>query len=160
MPHLFPLVFHSQSEEQTLGFAQALAPLLRSGDVLALEGELGAGKTVFVRGVARGLGISQPVRSPGFLIISPLKGRLELFHVDAYRLSHPNELLEVGFQEILEADGVVAIEWADKVAPLLPPRRLQVRLKHLDPGREIQIKDLGLDLEQRPGAQALANPCD
>lgn len=154
----FTLTFHSQSEQQTLHLAQDLAPLLRPGDLLALEGQLGAGKTVFVRGIAQGLGIPQPIRSPSFLIVSHLKGRLDLYHVDAYRLSRPEQLLELGLQEILEADGVVALEWADKVAAILPPRRLQIRLAHLDAGRRINIRDLGLNLAERAGANALAYP--
>ena len=151
------IVVRSRSEEETLRLAEMVSHLLRPGDVLALEGELGVGKSVFVRGIARGLGISQPIRSPSFLIISHLKGRLELFHVDAYRLSAPDQLLEIGFEEILEADAVVAVEWADKIRPLLPLRRLQIHLRHLDSGREIRIEDLGLDLAQRPGAHALAD---
>jgi len=160
MPNAFSLTFRSEGEEQTIRLAETIACLLQPGDVLGLEGELGAGKTVFVRGIARGLGIGVPVRSPSFVMISHLKGRLDLFHVDAYRVSHPEQLSEAGFQEILEADGVVAVEWADKVASILPSRRLRICLRHLERGREIRIEDLGLNFAQRRGAEALANPGD
>jgi len=156
----YETTFRSHSEQQTLRLAERLAAVLVPGDVLALEGELGTGKTVFVRGIARGLGILGPLRSPSFVVVSHLKGRLELFHVDAYRLSEPEELLQLGFEGILEADGIVAVEWADRVASVLPARRLQIRIVHLDPGRQIQIKDLGLNLSQRPGVEALENPGD
>lgn len=124
-----------KNEKETLAFAEKFAEPLRGGEVLALIGELGAGKTVFTRGLARGLGIKQKVQSPTFLLmkiyearksVSQKAGRINfLVHVDAYRLSDAAELADIGILDWLgREDAVVVIEWADKVAALLHDKKV------------------------------------
>ncbi len=104
----------TNSEEETSAAGARLAARLRPGDVLLLHGELGAGKTAFVRGLARGLGAApEDVSSPTFTIIQEYRGRLTLYHVDLYRLQ-PIEAADVGLDELAERDAVVAIEWAER----------------------------------------------
>ncbi len=108
----------TQSEEETAAIGREVASTLSAGDVLLLYGDLGAGKTAFVRGLAEGLGIRRDeVSSPTFTLIQEYRGgRLPLFHVDLYRIDDPREFDELGLDEIAE-DGVLAIEWADKLPP-------------------------------------------
>lgn len=121
----------SRSREETEALGERLGRASRPGDVLALWGELGAGKTVLVRGFARGLGIPQrDVTSPTFVIVHEhWGGRLPLFHVDLYRVSR-EEAASTGWDESLAGGGVTAIEWPDRVGPLLPEDRLDVRIEH------------------------------
>ncbi len=117
------LLFESVSPEQTEALGAALGGLLRGGEVLALEGPLGVGKTQLVRGLARGLDVpgGQPVISPTFVLIREYAGRRDLLHCDAYRLGGAEELLDLGlFDEAAERGAVVAIEWASRVAEVLP----------------------------------------
>ena len=130
----------SRSIEETLSIAQSFAATLRAGDVVALEGDLGAGKTHFVKGLALGLGSNADVTSPTFTLIHEYGGgRVPLFHFDLYRLDEAGEVRRIGFDEYLEADGVCVIEWADKFPELLPPetRRVRIRLLQNDE-REIE----------------------
>jgi tRNA threonylcarbamoyladenosine biosynthesis protein TsaE len=120
----------TQSEEETAAIGREVASTLSAGDVLLLFGDLGAGKTAFVRGLAEGLGIRRDeVSSPTFTLIQEYRGgRLPLFHVDLYRIDDPREFDELGLDEIAE-DGVLAIEWADKY-PLPPARAVRVSIAH------------------------------
>jgi len=126
------MIVTTASETQTAAVGRDLAQSLRAGDAVLLQGELGAGKTAFVRGLAEGLGVpADAVSSPTFTLIQEYRGgRLPLFHVDLYRLDDPREIDDLGLEEIA-ADGVLAIEWAEKL-----PRRLvgavTVHLAHLD----------------------------
>ncbi|HYM22256.1 MAG TPA: tRNA (adenosine(37)-N6)-threonylcarbamoyltransferase complex ATPase subunit type 1 TsaE [Vicinamibacterales bacterium] len=122
----------TSSEQATAEVGRRLAPKLSAGDVILLYGDLGAGKTAFVRGVAEGLGVSgADVSSPTFTIVQEYRGgRLPLFHADLYRLDNPREIDDLGLDE-LTADGVLAIEWAEKVPrPLLGA--IVVRIAHGD----------------------------
>jgi len=104
----------SASEEETSAAGERLASSLRSGDVVLLYGELGAGKTAFVRGLAHGLGADPgEVSSPTFTLVQEYPGRLTLYHVDLYRLE-PREVADIGLEEIVLGDGIVAIEWAER----------------------------------------------
>ena len=107
-----------------------------------LRGELGAGKTCWVRGLARGLGVVDLVRSPTFTICTVHRGRVRLFHLDAYRLEDPEELLEQGWDE-MTLRGVVAVEWGERIAELLPADRLSIELAHAPGGRTIRLRALG-----------------
>jgi tRNA threonylcarbamoyladenosine biosynthesis protein TsaE len=120
----------THSEEETAAVGRDLAASLRADDVVLLYGDLGAGKTVFVRGLAEGLGVNRDeVSSPTFTLIQEYRGgRLVLFHVDLYRLDDPREIDDLGLDEIA-ADGVLAIEWADK-HPLPPQRFVRVSIEH------------------------------
>lgn len=122
----------SRSEEDTANAGRELAATLASGDVVLLYGDLGAGKTAFVKGLAEGLGIGRDeVSSPTFTLMQEYRGgQLPLFHVDLYRLNDPREVEDLGLDE-LAADGVLAIEWAEKLpGRLKPPRHVTVVLQH------------------------------
>ena len=116
------------SAEETEAAGERLAAGLRPGDVVALVGELGAGKTCFIRGLVRGLGATTRATSPTFVLINEYRGRVPIYHVDAYRTQSLVELLELGVPELLQGDGVTVVEWADKLLPLLPAGTLEVRI--------------------------------
>lgn len=118
----------TSSPDDTRALAAATAPSLRPGDVVSLSGELGAGKTYFVQGVAAGLGVSRRVTSPTFTLVRRYEGDLDLVHVDVYRLDRLQEVLELGEETLLGPGEVTFIEWGDTIEPLLPPDRLEVVL--------------------------------
>lgn len=132
-PHTVDLI--STSVEQTQRFAFRLGQLLEPGDIIGLEGDLGAGKTAFVRGIARALGVRDSVTSPTFTLMNEYRGRdqrVPLYHIDVYRLSEASEIETLGLDEYLFGNGVCAIEWADRIRSLLPRERLWVTLRHYD----------------------------
>jgi tRNA threonylcarbamoyladenosine biosynthesis protein TsaE len=122
--------FVSRAPEHTEAFGERLAALLAAGDVVALSGELGAGKTTLVRGLARGLGAAASVASPTFLLMNTYAGRLPLYHIDAWRAGPGEAFLADGGAEWLSGDGVAVVEWAERVARWLPPETLWLRLEH------------------------------
>jgi tRNA threonylcarbamoyladenosine biosynthesis protein TsaE len=132
-----PAVTLSRSEAETEALAERLARSLRAGDVVALRGDLGAGKTRFVRGLVRGLG-GDPARvsSPTFVLANhyPLPagagGPTEFVHIDAYRLRGAEELESVGWDAVVSGDAVVAVEWPERIEPAMPPERFEVLLEH------------------------------
>ncbi len=112
----------SHSESETAALAEKLAAGLNPGDIVVLTGPLGAGKTVFVRGLAAGLGLDTAnVNSPSFTIVNEYPGEHPLYHFDLYRISDPFELYEVGWDEYLGRDGLIVVEWGEKAGELLPP---------------------------------------
>ena len=115
---MMQITTHSADETQALG--QKLASRLAPGDVIAYFGDLGAGKTAFTRGLAQGLGITDPVTSPTYTIVNEyLSGRIPLFHFDMYRLSSSDELFDIGWEDYLSRGGVCAVEWSENVADAL-----------------------------------------
>lgn len=140
----------SHSPEQTERLGARLGRLLASGDVIALSGELGAGKTHFVKGLARGLDITDEVRSPTFILANEYRGgRLPLFHVDAYRVASAAEALGFGLEDYLDGEGVTAIEWAERIRPVLPPAHLWIEFRHLtETKRKILMQAKGARYEQ------------
>lgn len=107
------MVRETHSEQETEALAQSLAQELKAGDVLALDGDLGAGKTAFTRGLARGLGYPGRVQSPTFTVVNEYEGgRLPLFHFDLYRLTSPDELFDIGWEDYLDRGGVCCVEWS------------------------------------------------
>jgi len=125
----------TRSREETAALGRALGSLLGPGDLVVLNGDLGAGKTLFAGGVGRGLGVGGPLPSPTFVLIREYRtGRVPLYHMDADRLDEA-DLAELGCEEYFYGDGVTLIEWGERVASLLPAERLEVRFLPV-PGRE------------------------
>ena len=127
--------FITRSAAETEQLGARLAGALQPGDVIAYRGDLGAGKTAFTRGLARGLGIREPVTSPTYTIVNEYpQGRLPLFHFDMYRLSDPEELFDLGWEDYLAREGICAVEWSENVAEALSePILVSIRR---DPARE------------------------
>jgi len=128
----------SQSADETIAHGRAHAAALRRGDILALCGDLGAGKTHFVKGLAAALGATASVTSPTFTLIHEyLGGRLPLYHFDFYRLEDEDEALKIGLDEYLNGDGVCVIEWGDKFPGLLPAHTQWLRFSHRADGARV-----------------------
>jgi len=125
--------FTTHSPEETGQFAARFADELEPGDILALKGSLGSGKTCFVQGLARGLGITERyITSPTFVLIREYKGRLPLYHIDLYRLGSGIEIWMLGLDEYMNGDGVTAIEWPEKAEDGLPERTIKISIECLD----------------------------
>jgi tRNA threonylcarbamoyladenosine biosynthesis protein TsaE len=122
------LVARTASVDATQALASALASLAQPGDLIVLAGDLGAGKTAFVQGFGRGLGVSEPITSPTFTLVQEYNGRIPVHHIDVYRLGHTGEVVDLGLSELLDDEGVVLIEWGDAILPILPSDLLEVRL--------------------------------
>ena len=138
---LHKFIFISPSAIETHQFAETLAPKLKPGSCLILIGNLGVGKTTFVQGLARGLGVSDPVISPTFTLLREYAGRVPLYHVDAYRISRIDELREIGLEDYMMSEGVVAIEWGEKATGLLPKNYIKISIELLpDQTRKICIE--------------------
>ena len=119
---------YSASEQETEAIGREMAQRLAPGAVVAFTGDLGAGKTAFVRGMAQGLGISQRVTSPTFTIVNEYDGPTPLFHFDMYRLADADALFDIGWEDYLDRGGVCAVEWSEQVAEALPPETVFVAL--------------------------------
>src|SRR5262245_17990655 len=128
--------------DQTAAAGEALGRTLRAGDVVALYGELGTGKTCFVQGLVRGLDVTTQATSPTFVLVNEYRGRLSVHHVDAYRTASLTELMDLGLLDLFGGDGVTLLEWADRAEPLVPARAIRVRIEGLgDEPREVRIED-------------------
>ena len=140
----------THSVDETRALAEDIGrALLRPGDLVVLSGELGSGKTAFAQGVARGLGVTEPVVSPSFTIVREYEGRVPIAHVDVFRLDRLQELHDLGFDELLD-DRVTLVEWGDAASPLLPADRLEVRITPAGEGeREIQLSTHGESWQAR-----------
>jgi tRNA threonylcarbamoyladenosine biosynthesis protein TsaE len=121
----------SHSPEETWEIAGRIVADAPGRLLLALHGELGSGKTCFVKGIALALGIDQPIMSPTFTIVREYRGTRPLYHVDLYRLNNPNEVLAIGFEEYLQADGITAVEWAERAGDLIPQKATRIRFEAL-----------------------------
>ena len=114
------MIFETHSPEDTVRVGYALAQKLTAGAIIAFEGDLGAGKTAFTRGLAKGLGCREPVTSPTYTIVNEyLSGKLPLFHFDMYRLTCADDLFDIGWEDYLERGGICAVEWSENVADAL-----------------------------------------
>ena len=139
---IFSDVIESLSPEETYNIGLELSRTLNSGDIIALAGDLGAGKTVIVQGICSGLNISGPVISPTFTLLNEYRGVVPIFHFDAYRLSSTKDFLAIGYEDYLLRDGICIIEWADKIEEIIPKESIWVRISHLDSnenGRMVKI---------------------
>ncbi|HSX10704.1 MAG TPA: tRNA (adenosine(37)-N6)-threonylcarbamoyltransferase complex ATPase subunit type 1 TsaE [Chlamydiales bacterium] len=122
------LIYSLASHEETLAFGRKMATLLPPNAVIALSGDLGAGKTTFVQGLALGLRIEENVQSPTFVILNIYQDRL--FHFDLYRLKKPSDFTSMGFEEYFQKGGLCAIEWPDRIASLLPPETISIHFSY------------------------------
>jgi tRNA threonylcarbamoyladenosine biosynthesis protein TsaE len=142
------LDFISHGAEQTRRFGVRLGALLKGGDVICLEGDLGTGKTCLAQGVGQGMGVVEPITSPSFTLVAehrPAPPAPILYHVDLYRLDAPvNEALGFGLEDYLLGNGVCLVEWADRIRAIVPRERLWISLRHVVPGkRGILMKATG-----------------
>lgn len=121
----------SSSQQETVRVGQKLGSLLMPGDVLALSGSLGSGKTTFVKGLALGLGVASEseVKSPTFVLLHLYEGRYRIYHLDLFRLETLEEVENLGWDDLLRGDGILVIEWAEKIEGYLPHRYLRVEFK-------------------------------
>lgn len=142
------------SVDATRDLAEAVAALARPGDVIVLAGDLGAGKTAFVQGFGRGLGVVERITSPTFTLVHVYEGRLPVHHLDVYRLDQLSEALDLGLPEMLDEGGVVLIEWGDAITPVLPHDYLEVRLTFGagDDDRGLAIRPVGPGWANRANA--------
>lgn len=123
------LVCNTYSAEETRIVGASLAPVLLPGDVISLSGDLGAGKTAFVQGVAIALGVESRVTSPSFTIVHEYEGRFPIIHLDVYRLDSFQQVIDLGFEEYLDPHSIVLIEWGEAIAPMLPRRHLDIDIR-------------------------------
>ncbi|MCK4353247.1 tRNA (adenosine(37)-N6)-threonylcarbamoyltransferase complex ATPase subunit type 1 TsaE [candidate division WOR-3 bacterium] len=115
---------------------------LKEGDIVALYGELGTGKTVLVKGIAKGIECENQVKSPSFVFVHEYKGKIPIYHIDLYRINNPQELLNLGIQEFFEGDGICLIEWAEKAEQTLPLSHIDIKFKVLNKNtREITLSN-------------------
>lgn len=131
------MVTETRSASETRSLARKIAAKLKKGDVLALTGPLGAGKTTFIQGLAEGLKVKEAVTSPTFVLINEYQGRLPLYHIDLYRLEDPEQIEELGLDEYFEKEGITVIEWADRLGKELPE---DVKAIKIDPISENERK--------------------
>ncbi|MBQ5957041.1 MAG: tRNA (adenosine(37)-N6)-threonylcarbamoyltransferase complex ATPase subunit type 1 TsaE [Clostridia bacterium] len=129
------MLMYSKTEKETENAGYELGKTLRGGDIVALNGDLGTGKTVFTRGIARALGISAPIQSPTFTIVREYRGELRLCHFDLYRVTEAEELYEIGFEDYLDDDTVAVIEWADMFPEVIPKKAVRVTIGYCPDGR-------------------------
>jgi len=119
----------TKGPDETHSLGKLVGSLLVPGDVVAITGELGAGKTTFIKGLAEGTGVSDFVSSPSFVIINEYSGKIPFFHVDLYRLNDLSEIEDIAIEEYFERKGIVAIEWAEKLKSLLPGKHIKIDIE-------------------------------
>lgn len=155
------IIFTSKNAEETIKFGEALGALLTNGHVVALIGDLGAGKTTMVKGIVAGLDVkdSRNVKSPTFSLAHKYNGRIPVYHIDAYRLSGSQELLDIGSDEMIFGNGVTIIEWADNVSDSLPEEYLKITLTHVSEERR-NIKACAYGKRYDQIIQLLRDWCD
>lgn len=129
--------------EETKKFGRLLGENLNPGDVLCLNGDLGAGKTTLTKSIAEGLGINDYVTSPTFTIVNEYYGKINLYHIDTYRLDDELDVDYLGFDEYFYSDGVTVVEWAEKIREALPEEYMEVNIKSCEGFRELEINYIG-----------------
>ena len=132
----------SEGPDETISIGEQLAEKLQAGDVVAIYGELGSGKTQLVKGICRYFGIDeQSVSSPTFTIIHEYDGSLPVYHLDLYRIQRIEEVIDIGFSEYVYGDGICLIEWPDIVSSILPEHTLCLRISHLQGNRRLLVRE-------------------
>jgi len=122
-------IFVTQSPDETVALGMRIARSLSAGDVVGFFGELGAGKTTLIKGIAVGLGVAEVVKSPSFVLITQYRGRLPVYHIDLYRLERPSDFMELELEEYFYSDGVCLVEWAERIAGFLPGSATKIALE-------------------------------
>lgn len=136
----------STSEKETWDVGFKLGRIIEKGDIVCLTGELGAGKTVFVKGMASALSVENYVTSPTFTIVNEYNGRIPFYHLDVYRISEPEDMFEIGFEEYIYGNGVTVIEWADSIKEILPGEVIWVKIEK----NQVNKNDaIGIKIESR-----------
>ncbi|MBI3587134.1 MAG: tRNA (adenosine(37)-N6)-threonylcarbamoyltransferase complex ATPase subunit type 1 TsaE [Ignavibacteriales bacterium] len=156
----------TSSEAETIFVAGSFAKELKRGDVIALYGELGAGKTQFVKGVSQALGVQESVTSPTFVILNRYTGKdsrgeeLLVYHLDLYRVKSLEEIYDIGYEEFFYGNGICLVEWADLLGDLLPLNRYDVTLKHgsIEQQRQIEIERIISDGSSSKFSEGLRKP--
>lgn len=144
------MTIESFCEKDTYTTAVELAKNAKAGDIYLLSGDLGTGKTVFAKGFAKGLGISEPVTSPTFTIVQEYEdGRIPLYHFDVYRIGDPEEMYDLGFESYLFGDGVCLIEWAVRIRELLPTGCQKIKIEK-DPEKGFDYRKITICREETP----------
>ena len=139
------MVIETKSREETLLLGEKIGKALKNNSIVALIGDLGAGKTTLIQGIAKGLKVDNWVTSPTFTIINEFKGRLDLYHVDLYRIERPEDIEDIALEEYFSKNGVTVIEWADKIKELLPERSIMINMDHISENeRKIDIRGLNI----------------
>ncbi len=137
--------FETWSEQETFALGKSIAEKAKAGDIYCLDGDLGTGKTVFSKGFAAGLGVTEHVTSPTFTIVNEYEGRLPLYHFDVYRIADPEEMYEIGYEEYFYGEGVSLVEWAELIRELIPAHAVWITVeKDLQKGldyRRIVLKE-------------------
>lgn len=143
------MIVATKSPKETIELGAKIAKRLKPGDLIALSGDLGAGKTTLVKGIAKGLGIKnyEYVNSPSFVLVKEYKGRMPLFHFDIYRLGSLKDIEDIGYEDYLGREGIVVIEWAGKMERILPAKHLEISLRIKSPEERV-IKITGLNLNK------------
>ncbi|MBM7624046.1 tRNA (adenosine(37)-N6)-threonylcarbamoyltransferase complex ATPase subunit type 1 TsaE [Sporohalobacter salinus] len=129
----------TENPEETIRFGIEIGELLNSGDIICLQGNLGAGKTCLAKGLLKGLDVEEEVTSPTYTLVNEYEGRLPAYHIDLYRISDHRELYDIGFEEYLYGEGVTIIEWPDKAGPLMPDSYLNITIKSQGNKRLIKV---------------------
>ncbi|MFC0014474.1 MULTISPECIES: tRNA (adenosine(37)-N6)-threonylcarbamoyltransferase complex ATPase subunit type 1 TsaE [Allobacillus] len=139
--------FFTNNDEETMEFAEKLGELLQPNQVVTLDGDLGAGKTTFTKGLAKGLGVERTVNSPTYTIVKEYRGRMPLYHMDVYRLEDSEE--DIGFDEYFSGEGITVIEWSDYIRTYLPERYLKIQMKKISADeRQILLQPIGEEYEK------------
>lgn len=136
------MIYMTRNPEETYKLGIQLGERLKPGIIISLNGDLGAGKTQFTKGIAKGLGVDDYITSPTFTIVNEYEGRLPFYHFDIYRIDDIEELYEIGFEEYIYGKGVSVIEWGDMIGDILPDDIIYIYIKKIDDNtREIEIDD-------------------
>lgn len=124
------MIFRTASAEETVALGERLGAFLRPGDIIALEGNLAAGKTTITKGIARALGVDDTITSPTFCLVSEYEGKMPLYHFDVYRLQDTDDFANLGADEMLYGNGVCVIEWSEKIMEELPSRTIKIKIEN------------------------------
>lgn len=133
-------IFTSKTPDETFKIGLEISSQIKSGDIFLVNGGLGAGKSVLIRGIAKGLGVTEDLPSPTFTIVNEYSGKFKVYHFDLYRIDAPYELYEIGFEDYIYSDGVSFIEWPSKCGELLPEEAIEIDINIINGIREIVIK--------------------